>query len=146
VLYVGALLTEADVSTQTSAALQAIVAALLLAGMLASVTGVISAWSTRRGFGVVASIAVLLFGYGVIAAVQGIALGEGAERVGEYAGLLTPYSLYRGIAASVLDRAVQAITPPQGAAMEAAYVVAALAVLAGGVALLALRYRRVASR
>lgn len=146
VLYIGALLTEADVSTQTSAALQAIAAALLLAGMLASVTGVISAWSTRRGFGVVASIAVLLFGYGVIAAVQGIALGEGAERVGEYAGLLTPYSLYRGIAASVLDRAVQAITPPQGAGMEAAYVVAALAVLAGGVALLALRYRRVASR
>jgi ABC-2 type transport system permease protein len=146
VLYVGALLNESDVSEQTTAVAGALVAAVLLAGMLASVTGVISAWTTRRGIGVVASIAVLLFGYGVIAAVQGIASSEGADQVGEYAGLLAPYSLYRGIAASVLDTSTPAIAPPSTTFMEVLYLVVALLVLLGGLAALTWRYRKVGAR
>jgi ABC-2 type transport system permease protein len=145
-LLVGALLTEADVSDQLSEAGWAVLAALLLAGMLASVTGLISAFSTRRGFGVVASIAVLLFGYGVIAVVQAIALAQGSERVGEYAGLLAPYALYRGISASVMNSPVDAITPPTGALMETAYVATSLLIIFGGIALVAWRYRKAASR
>ena len=145
-LYAGALLTEADLTEQTTEALWAVLAAVLLAGMLASVTGVISAFSTRRGLGVVASIAVLLFGYGVVAAVQGVALDQDAARVGEYAGLLTPYSLYRGVASATLDTSIEAITPPQGAGMEAAYLAVSLLILVGGIGVLALRYRRVGAR
>ena len=146
VLLAGALLTEADVSDQFTEAGWAILAALVLGGMLASVTGLISAFSTRRGFGVVASIAVLLFGYGVIAVVQAIALQQGSERVGEYAGLLAPYSLYRGVSASVMNSPINAITPPVGALMETAYVAMSALMIFGGIAGLAWRYRKAASR
>jgi ABC-2 type transport system permease protein len=146
VLYVGALLNDADVSEQSSEAGWAALAAILLAGMLASVAGLLSAASTRRGFAVVATIGVLLFGYGVVAAVQGIALSQNAERVGEYAGLLTPYNLYRGIAESLLEAGAGAITPPTGTGMQAAYVAVALTIMLGGLALLVWRYRRVATR
>jgi ABC-2 type transport system permease protein len=145
-LLVGALLTEADATDQLTEAGLAILGAILLAGMLASVTGLISAFSTRRGFGVVASIAVLLFGFGVIAVVQEIALQEGSDRVGEWAGLLAPYSLYRGISASVFDAPVQATTPPTGALMETAYVAVALLIVLGGIAVLAWRYRKAAAQ
>lgn len=146
VLYVGALLNDADVSEQSSEAGWAALAAILLAGMLASVAGLLSAASTRRGFAVVATIGVLLFGYGVVAAVQGIALSQDAERVGEYAGLLTPYNLYRGIAESLLEAGAGAITPPTGTGMQAAYVAVALTIMLGGLGLLLWRYHRVATQ
>ncbi len=146
VLYVGALLNEADLTDQTTDLLGALAVSLLLAGMLASVTGVISAWTTRRGWGVVASIAVLVFGYGVVAAVQGVAMSQDADRVGEVAGLLAPYSLYVGIASAVLDTSTPAITPPTGTLMELAYVAVALLLALGGVAVLMWRYRRVGAR
>ncbi len=145
-LFLGAVLSGADLSEQLTEAGWAVLVALLLAGMLASVTGVISAFSTRRGFGVVASMAVLLFGYGVIAAVQGIAYEQASDRVGEYAGLLAPYALYRGISASILDTSVDAITPPQGALMETAYVAVSLLIVLGGIAMLIWRYRRAAAQ
>lgn len=146
VLYVGALLAGTDVTDQSRDAGIAALLATLLAGMLASVAGLISSWSTRRGFAVVATIAVLLFGYGVIAAIQGIAFSRDRLRVGEYAGLLSPYSLYRGLAESLADVSAGSITPPTGTAMEAGYLVVALALVVGGTGALVLRYRRVAGR
>src|SRR5690606_28495771 len=59
VLYLVALLGELDFVEQTADALLAVVMALLLALALTGVAGLISAWSTRRGFAVVATIAVL---------------------------------------------------------------------------------------
>ncbi|HQR28157.1 MAG TPA: ABC transporter permease [Nocardioides sp.] len=146
VLYVGALLAGTDVTDQSRDAGIAALLATLLAGMLAAVAGLISSWSTRRGFAVVATIAVLLFGYGVIAAIQGIAHSQDQLWVGEYAGLLSPYSLYRGLAESLADVSAGSITPPTGAAMEAGYLVVALALVVGGAGALVLRYRRVAGR
>lgn len=145
-LFIGAVLADADLTDQARDAGPAALMALLLAGMLASIAGVISSWSTRRGFAVVATIAVLLFGYGVVAAVQGIAFSENQSRVGEYAGLLSPYTLYRGLAESLLDVPAGAITPPSGTAMEAAYLAVSLLLLVGGIGLLVLRYRKVAGR
>ena len=72
----------------------------------------------------------------MIAAVQGIAYEQASDRVGEYAGLLAPYALYRGISASILDTSVDAITPPQGALMETAYVAVSLLIVLGGIAML----------
>ncbi|MGL5827928.1 MAG: ABC transporter permease [Nocardioides sp.] len=146
VLLVGALLSEADLTDQLTEASWAIAAAALLASMLASVTGVISAFTTRRGFGVVASIAVLLFGYGIIAVVQDIAYNQGSDRVGEYAGLLNPYALSRGISASILDSSVDAITPPEGTLMEFTYVAVSLVIGVGGIGLLSWRYRKAAGK
>lgn len=143
-LYIGALLGELDLSDQTKDAGVAVLLALLLAASLTGIAGLISSTSTRRGFAVVATIAVLLLGNGVVTAIQGIATEQEQPRVGEVAGLFSPYSLYRGCVAAFADGT--SLTPPTGAAMETAYVVVFVAVSAGCLAALVWRYRRTAGR
>ena len=59
-LYAVALLGELDVTEQTGDAAVAVALALLLALSLTGLAGLIASWSTRRGFAVVATIALLL--------------------------------------------------------------------------------------
>lgn len=141
-LYAVALLGELDVTEQTHQAAVAVLLAVLLALSLAGIGGLIASWSTRRGFAVVATIAVLLIGNGIVSAVQGIAMAEGSPEVGEVAGLFSPYSLYRGLMASWTD--TRAVTPPTGTAMELAYVLVFLLLSGGCLAGLVWRYRKVA--
>jgi ABC-2 type transport system permease protein len=143
-LYIGAVLAELDFSEQTSEASKALVLAVLLALMLTGIGGLIASISVRRGFAVVATIAVLLLGNGVVTAIQGISEEQGQSRVGEVAGLFSPYSLYRGATSAMTKE--QFLTPPTGGAMSAAYFVVmvglSLALLAG----IVVRYRRLAGR
>jgi ABC-2 type transport system permease protein len=143
ILYVVALLGELDVSEQTSEAGIALGLAVLLALSLAGIAGLIASWSTRRGFAVAATIALLVIANGIVTAVQGISSEEGNSTVGEVAGLFSPYSLYRGLLGAWTDAEVP--TPPSSTAMELAYVVVfvglSLACLGG----LVWRYRRVAT-
>ena len=143
-LYVGALLAELDLWDQTVDAGQALLLVLLLAGMLAGVSGLISSWSTRRGFAVVATIMVLLVADGVVAIVQGIASVQDADRLGEVAGLLSPYSIYRGTM-NLFDIADASPTPPQGF-MQPVYVGVGVGLVLVCLALLIVRYRRVGNR
>ena len=119
--------------------------AVLLAGALTGIGGLIASWSTRRGFAVVATIAVLLIGNGIVTAVQGIASDEGATMVGEWAGLFSPYSLYRGLA-RVFGDGGDSLAPPTSGAMQAAYLVVFVATSLACVGALIWRYRRVAER
>ena len=121
ILYAVALLGELDVSDQSREAAVATGLAVLLALSLAGVAGLIASWSTRRGFAVVATIALLLLGNGIVTAIQAIAGEEGHPAVGEVAGLFSPYSLYRGLMSMWADG--DAPTPPTGTPMQAAYVV-----------------------
>ncbi len=143
-LYVGAVLAELDFTEQTTEASKAVLLALLLALMLTGISGLIASVSVRRGFAVVATIAVLLLGNGVVTAVQGISEEQGELRVGEVAGLFSPYSLYRGATSALTDELF--LTPPTGAAMTTAYFVVMGLVAAAGLAGLVLRYRRIAGR
>ena len=102
-LYVGALLGELDAGGQTRNAALALLLGLLLGLDITGIGALISSWSTRRGFAVVATIAVLLIANGVVTAVQGIAIDEDRPRVAEVAGLFSPYSLYRGAADALAD-------------------------------------------
>ncbi|WP_295660681.1 ABC transporter permease [uncultured Nocardioides sp.] len=145
VMYLGALLAQMDAGEQTTDFLAATLVSLLLAGMLASVSGLFSAIALRRGFAVVGTIGTILFGYGVVAVIQGISLEQDQERVGEIAGLFHPMTLYAGLV-NVLTDADNAITPPTGAAMEVLYVVVSVLLALGGLGLLLLRYRRLATR
>lgn len=142
-LYGVALLGELDVGEQTHDAAIAVCLALLLALSLTGVAGLIASWSTRRGFAVVATIALLLIGNGIVSAIQAIAQQEGKPRVGEVAGLLSPYSLYRGLMAAWTD--TETVTPPTGTAMQLAYVAVFVALSAACLAGLVWRYRRVAT-
>jgi ABC-2 type transport system permease protein len=143
VLYAVALLGELDVSDQTSDAAVAVGLALLLALSLTGLAGLIASWSTRRGFAVVATIALLLIGNGIVTAIQGISHQEGHARVGEVAGLFSPYSLYRGLMSIWTDNKTP--TPPTGTPMQLAYVVVFIALSAGCLGGLVWRYRRVAT-
>lgn len=143
-LYVVALLGELDLTEQTRDATVALALAVLLALSLSTLAGLIASVSTRRGFAVVATIAVLVVGNGVVSAVQGISSEEGEPVVGEVAGLLTPYSLYRGLMDSWTD--TTAVTPPTGTGMELAYLAAFVGTSALCLAGLVWRYRRVAGR
>ncbi|MEZ5093411.1 hypothetical protein [Nocardioides sp.] len=145
VLYVGSLLSGQGVLGETGDLLAAVGLGLLLAGMVASVAGLISAWSTRRGFAVVATIAVLLLGDGIIQAVQAIAREQGVARVGEVAGLLSPFRLHAGLVDAWQDTG-GSIAPPDSVVAQAVYVGAGLLVVLGGLGLLVWRYRRVAGR
>ncbi len=145
-LYVGALLADADVSEMTADMLKAVGMAVLLAGMIASVAGVISSWSTRRGFAVVATIAVLLLGDGIVTAVQAVADEQQRPGVGQIAGLFSPYRLYRGLVQGWLDASAGAITPPETGGIQLVYFAVAVLIVLGGLGLLVLRYRRVAGR
>ncbi len=141
-LFIGSLLAGHDAATHAQQAGKAALAVLLLAALLASITGVLSAWSTRRGFAVVGSIAVLVLGGGVAAIIQALAIDAGSSLVGQLAGLASPYTLYAGIA-HALDSAAQSMTPPTGLGVLG-YVLVALAVPIVSVLLLVMRFGKAA--
>ena len=143
ILYVVALLGELDVSEQTREAGIAVGLAVLLALSLAGLAGLVASWSTRRGFAVVATIALLVIANGIVTAVQGISSEEGRSEVGEVAGLFSPYSLYRGLMGAWTGADVP--TPPTSSGMELAYVGVFVGVSVACVAALLWRYRRVAT-
>jgi ABC-2 type transport system permease protein len=143
ILYAVALLAGLDVGEQTRQVGVALGLALLLALSLSGISGLIASWSTRRGFAVVATIALLVIANGVVTAVQGIADEEGRPEVGEVAGLFSPYSLYRGLMGAWTD--AEAPTPPTSTAMVLAYVVVLVGLSAGCLAAIVWRYRRVAT-
>ena len=144
VLYAGGLLAGLDVGDQTVDLLKAIVLLLLVAAMLAGITGFISSVSLRRGFAVVGSIVALVVLPGVVTAVQAIASQEDADRAGVAAGLASPWSLTNGLA-SAWDAGVRVFTPPSGA-WVAAYVLVALLVAAIGLAAIVARFLKVGSQ
>jgi ABC-2 type transport system permease protein len=143
ILYVVALLGELDVGEQTREALIAVGLALLLAHSLAGLAGLVASWSTRRGFAVVATIALLVIANGIVTAVQGISGEEGRSEVGELAGLFSPYSLYRGLMGAWTGAEVP--TPPTSTGMELAYLGVFVGLSVACLAALVWRYRRVAT-
>lgn len=141
VLYAGAMLSRLDASTETLSLLKTLPLDLLLAAMLASVTGLIASMALRRGFAVVGSILAVLVVSRAVAMVQAISSEVGSERVGEVAGLFSPWSLVNGLAATA-DAGVDVITPPDGAVMVSAYVLAGLLTAALPALVLVARFRK----
>jgi ABC-2 type transport system permease protein len=144
VLYAGALLAGLDVGGQTVGLLKAVALLVLVAAMLAGITGFISSVSLRRGFAVVGSIVALVVMPGVVAAVQAITSQENADGIGVAAGLASPWSLTNGLA-SAWGAGVQVFTPPTGA-WAAAYVAVAVLIAAVGLAAIVARFRKVGSQ
>ncbi|MCA0291303.1 MAG: ABC transporter permease subunit [Tetrasphaera sp.] len=144
ILYAVALLGEFDLTDETRKAAVAVGLALLLTAAITGIAGLIASVSTRRGFGVMATIAFLLLGDGIVAAIQGISSQEGNERIGEIAGLFSPYSLYRGLVTAWADGS--SMTPPNSTAMEWLYAAVLLAIALACVAGLVWRYRKLATK
>ena len=95
--------------------LKAVALQVLLAMMVAGISGLISSVSLRRGFAVVGSVMALIVLTGVVTAMQDIAYYEGdSESVSVGVGLLSPWSLYNGLA-NAWDAGVDTPVPVDGA-------------------------------
>ena len=145
VLLVGALLSGLDTSDQATAALKAVALQVLLAMLVAGVSGLISSVSLRRGFAVVGSVMALIVLTGVVTVMQNIAYFEGdSESVPTGVGLASPWSLYSGLA-NAWGAGVETVVPVEGAWVPA-YVIVALLLAAGCLLGLVARFRKVGSR
>ncbi len=145
-LYIGALAAESDVSEQTADFAQAVLGLAILSVVLATVSGLVSAFTLRRGLAVGAIIVALLVTNGFVAAVKGIALGTDSDAVGVWFGLLSPFTLFDGIQSSLVGGTSFYPLPPEGFAMVTVYLLWAALVVGGGVWLLIRRYYRQGTR
>lgn len=143
-LYAGGLLAGLDSGEQTPVFLRSVALQLLLAALLAGITGVIASWALRRGFAVVASIVMLIVVTGVVLIVQQIADYEQIATIGEVAGLFSPWSMHNGLA-QAWDAGGEATIQLTGA-WPLAYLATGLAVVAACLALVAARFVKVGSR
>jgi ABC-2 type transport system permease protein len=143
-LFAGALLAGLDKSDQLEGLLKAVVLQLLLAALVAGVTGLISSVSLRRGFAVVGSVVALIVVSGVVTSVQAITNAQDADGIGVAAGLLSPWSIFSGLA-DAWRAGVVTFTPP-GSAWALAYVLVAVVLTALCVLGLVARFRKVGSR
>ena len=144
VLYAGALLAGLDAGEQTPDALKAVALQVLLAAVLAAITGVISSVALRRGFAVVASIVTLIVVVGVVLILQNVAVEEDIDTVGEVAGMFSPWTLHNGLA-EAWDAGGRPVVDLTGG-WPWAYLLAALAVVAAGLGLLVARFTKVGAR
>ena len=144
-MYAGALLAKLDFADNTEEVLQAIGFSLVLSAVLASICGLFAALTVRRGFAVVGSIGVLIFGSAVVSVIQGVASEQGSDGVADVAGLFSPYTLYSGMVDGLTAQTAGAIVVPDGA-MAPLYLLFGILVGIGGLLLLVLRYRQVAAR
>jgi ABC-2 type transport system permease protein len=145
VLFAGAMLAGLDKSDQTSSMLKAVALQVLLAMLVAGVSGLISSVSLRRGFAVVGSVMALIVLTGVVTVLQNIAFYEGdSESVSTGVGLVSPWSLYTGLA-NAWDAGVETPVPVDGAWVPAYAIVAAL-IAAGCLLGLVARFQKVGSR
>lgn len=144
-MYAGGLLADLPPGRETRLVLGALVGALLLAACLAGLAALVAATTTRRGLAVAAVIVVLLVTYTVVASIQGISSETGHEKVGQVAGLFSPYTLTQGAQVLLFDATESTPTPPDGALMTLLYLAATAVVVLGSVATMLLRYRKIAA-
>ena len=143
-LYLGAMLSGLDKSDQTTSLLKAVVLQVMLAMLIAGISGLISSVSLRRGFAVVGSVMALIVLTGVITAVQAISADQDADSASTAVGLFSPWSLYNGLA-DAWDAGVDTFVPVDGA-WPLAYALVALLLVAGCLLGLVARFRKVGSR
>jgi ABC-2 type transport system permease protein len=143
VMYAGGLLADLPARHETTQFLGGIVGALLLAALLSGLAALVAALTVRRGMAVAAVIVVLLVTYAVVSVIQGISGDTGHARVGEVAGIFSPYTLVNGVQHFLFGVRSATHTPPTGTGMGLLYVAAVVAILLGSVSALIARYRRV---
>jgi ABC-2 type transport system permease protein len=142
-MYAGGLLADLPVAQETGQFLGGMFGAVLLAALLAGLSGLVAALTVRRGLAVAAVIVVLGVSYTAVSTVQGISMSTGNDTVGEVAGLFSPYTLVNGVQVFLFDAPRATVTPPDGTAMGLVYLLVALLIVVGSVGALLARYRSV---
>ncbi|MGW5363734.1 ABC transporter permease [Actinopolymorpha pittospori] len=145
-MYVGALLAKYPFGSQTKGFLEGLAGIAILALVLAGISAVIAALTTRRGFGVAAIITVLTVSYAGANLVGVILSEQDQQGAAGYAGLFSPVTLVDGVQVIALGaESSGAVPPPDGALGTVAYLLVTAVVVVGAFGLLLLRYRKVAA-
>jgi ABC-2 type transport system permease protein len=142
-MYAGGLLADLPVGRETKDFLGGMFGAVLLAALLSGLAAVVAALTVRRGLAVAAVIVVLGVSYTAVSTIQGIATDTGHDKVGEIAGVFSPYTLVNGVQVFLFDAPNATVTPPEGTSMGLVYVLVALVIVAGSLGTLLARYRTV---
>ncbi len=141
-LYVGGLLADLPIGRETGDLLPAVAGVLVLAMVLASLSALVSAFTTKRGIAVATVISVLLVSYTVVATIQGIAVEERSSTLAQAVGLFSPFTLVDGAQAWLFDSTASTAAPPESAGMGIVFCLATLMVIAGSLAGMLIRYRK----
>lgn len=145
-LYAGALAAEADVREQSADLVQAMAGLVVLAAVLATVCGLVSAFTLRRGLAVGAIIVALLVSNGFVSAVKTLAATQGNDLLGQWMGLFSPFTLVDGLNAGVLDGTEFYPLGPDTPLMTAVYAATTAVVVGVGLWLLIRRYHQQGTR
>jgi ABC-2 type transport system permease protein len=143
-LYVGGLLADLPIGRESGDFLAAVAAALILAMVLAGLSALVCAVTPKRGIAVAAVIVVLLVSYTVVATIQVIAVEERSSTLAQLVGLFSPFTLVDGVQAWLFDGKASTPAPPEGAGMGILFCLVTIAVVAGSVGAMMLRYRKAA--
>lgn len=144
IMYVGALLAELPFAAQTADLLLALVGAAVFAAVLSGLGLVIASRTARRGFAVAGIITVLALSYAIVTTLQGmIGFGQGNEAAAGWIGLFSPMTLIDGLQVWAFGAESSVPVGPQDDATGVAFALVTFALIAGCLALLIRRYRRV---
>lgn len=142
VLAAGGVLAKFPLWAQTKNFASAEVGAAVFALILAAVSGILAAGTTRRGLGVAVIITVLFVSYTGVAATQGIAQYYGNDTLAGYLGLLSPFTLADGVQVALVNAPTSTVVGPPGAGGQLVFGLAALVLVGSCYGLLVRRYRK----
>ncbi len=143
-LFVGALLAKLPLGAQITGYLQGLTVAVLLSLVLSAIGLVLAAYTPRRGLGVASIITVLVVLSGFAAAVNFLLSRHGSEMLGGYIAALDPFALVDAVAVSWFGVSSDfGVEIDLGLAGGAIFTLGVAGVVAGGIGLLVLRYRKV---
>ncbi len=143
-LLVGALLAELPVGDQLLGWAGGLLISAVLAVLLSSITLVVAAFTPRRGLGVAAIITILVVLSGVSEMLTAVARERGLTTAAAYLPALDPFTLVDGIAVQLLGTdSARGHDVPGGVLGGLTFLAVAALVVAGCLALLIRRYRKV---
>ena len=145
ILLIGRVLVADDLGSgigeELSALPAVLVSGLVIAGMVGSISAAIASLTPRRAYATVAIMAIFLIPNGFASLL--VALDAGA--LGQLAALLSPADVLDGVNAYLFDTAPENVTARRAGLDYSVYMLGAAAWIAGSLAVLILRYRRLAT-
>ncbi len=143
ILFAGALATkQKHLGSHTLHFFSGLAGSLIFALVLAALGLVVAAFTPRRGFGITAVMAVYLISTAAVSTVQGIAESQTQFGVARWASLFTPFDLVDGVQVWALGAKRSAPEPPPGGLGGPVFLLMCVAVVAGALVILHLRFRK----
>lgn len=144
ILFIGALLAKFPLKESIFGWLGGLLMAAVLSLLVTSLALVLASLTKRRGLGVATVIATLVLLNGFTSVLVGVVSMQGSEATASYFAVLDPYVLVDALAGAWLGtETLYGFTNPETAAGPLYYSAALLLIMAGAVAILLRRFKKV---